>query len=263
MENKENLEAINSENVETAATEEIAGEQVEGKNPQPKTYTQEEVDEIVGKRLARNKAKITKEYSRKYGKLEDALRAGTGQESVEDITDTLTKFYEKKGIQIKREPAYSDEDIEVLARADADSTIQYGYEEVVDETDRLAKLGAENMSAREKAYFKALAEYRQNIERRNELEKIGVTDDVYNSKEFQDFAGKFISNTPISEIYNIYSKTLPNKEIKPMGSVTNKASETGTVKDFYTRDEALKFTKADFDRNPELFKAVQESMLKW
>ena len=45
--------------------------------------------------------------------------------------------------------------------------------------------------------------------------------------------------------------------------MANKTSEEGTIKDFYTRDEALKFTKADFDKSPELFKAVQASMLKW
>jgi hypothetical protein len=48
-----------------------------------------------------------------------------------------------------------------------------------------------------------------------------------------------------------------------MGSMTNKTSEDGTVKDFYTRDEALQFTKKDFDKNPALFKAVEKSMLKW
>jgi hypothetical protein len=95
------------------------------------------------------------------------------------------------------------------------------------------------------------------------LSKIGVTEDVYNSKEFQDFAGKFNSSTPIADIWNIYNKTLPKKEIQPMGSMTNKTSEDGTVKDFYTRDEALQFSKKDFDKNPALFKAVQESMTKW
>ena len=35
------------------------------------------------------------------------------------------------------------------------------------------------------------------------------------------------------------------------------------VKEFYTRDEALQFTKKDFDNNQELFKAVERSMLKW
>jgi hypothetical protein len=47
-----------------------------------------------------------------------------------------------------------------------------------------------------------------------------------------------------------------------MGSMKNTTKED-TVKEFYTRDEALKFTKEDFDKNPALFKAVENSMYKW
>ena len=228
-----------------------------------KTYTQAQLDEIVGKRLARNSAKIRKEYDRKYGELETVLKAGTGKESVEEMTDTFKTFYESKGIKLPEKPNYSDKDLEVLAAADAKDVINSGDEDVTEELNRLTDVGFDNMTAREKAYFKVLAEHRQNTERHKELSKIGVTDDVYNSREFQEFASKFNSNTPIADIYSIYTKTQPKKEIKPMGSMTNKTSEDGTIKDFYTRDEALKFTKADFDKSPELFKAVQDSMLKW
>ena len=48
-----------------------------------------------------------------------------------------------------------------------------------------------------------------------------------------------------------------------MGSLKNTTQKDSGVKDFYTRDEALKFTKEDFDKNPELFKAVEKSMLRW
>ena len=233
----------------------------------PKTYTEAEfnakLDEVLGKKLARREAKIRKEYDRKYGSLEEVLRAGTGKESVEEITDTFTKFYEGKGIKMPEKPNYSDKDIDVLARAEAAEVIHMGFEDVVEEVDRLTELGVENMSAREKAYFKVLAEHRQTTERQNELAKIGVTDDVYNSREFQDFAGKFNPKTPISEIYAIYNKTQPKKEIKPMGSMKNNTPNDSAVKDFYTRDEALAFTKADFDKNPALFKAVCDSMPKW
>lgn len=228
-----------------------------------KTYTQSQLDEIVGKRLARNSAKIRKEYDRKYGDLEAVLKAGTGKESVEEMTDTFKTFYESKGIKLPEKPNYSDKDLEILASADAKDVINSGDEDVIEELNRLTDVGFDNMTAREKAYFKVLAEHRQNTERHKELSKIGVTDDVYNSREFQEFASKFNSNTPIADIYSIYTKTQPKKEIKPMGSMTNKTSEDGTIKDFYTRDEALKFTKADFDKSPELFKAVQDSMLKW
>lgn len=161
------------------------------------------------------------------------------------------------------EPAYSSRDIEVLAKAEAADIIDLGFEEVVEEVDRLAALGTSKMSAKEKAIFKTLAEYRQNAERTNELSRIGVTEDVYNSKEFKEFSAKFSSNTPVTEIYSIYNKTQPKKEVQTMGSMKNNTPAKETVKDFYTRDEALKFTKHDFDKNPALFKAVEKSMLKW
>ena len=248
-----------TENAEGMAAEETV-EQVE---KPVKTYTDEEVDAIVGKKLARREAKIRKEYDRKYGQLESVLKAGTGKTDVEEMTNTFRDFYEKKGIQMPTEPTYSARDIEILAGAEADEIIGYGFEDVVEEVDRLASLGIENMSAKEKAVFKRLAEYRQSTEKGRELAKIGVTEDVYNSKEFKDFASKFSSNTSVKEIYEIYNKMQPRKEVHTMGSMKNNTSDNGTVKDFYTRDEALKFTKKDFDKNPALFKAVEQSMLRW
>lgn len=250
-------ENLMTEQVETTA--EQPSEVVE----QPKVYSQEEVDAIVGKRLARKEAKIRKEYDRKYGQLEDVLRAGTGKESVEEMTDTFKDFYQKKGIKMPEKPNYSARDLEVLARAEADDIIRAGFDEVVEEVDRLAQIGAANMSAREKAVFKALAEHRQNAERVNELSKLGVTEDVYGSAEFKDFAGKFNPNTSIKDIYDIYSKTKPKKEYKTMGSMKNSDSGDNGVKDFYSVEEARRFTKKDYDKNPALFAAVEKSMLKW
>lgn len=258
MENMKDLEMEVSENVEGTATEET----VEQVTP-VKTYTDEEVNQIVGKKLARREAKIRKEYEKKYGELESVLKAGTGKENVEEMTSTFRDFYERKGVEMPKKPSYTDRDIEILAGAEADEIIGYGFDEVVEEVDRLADLGLENMSPREKAVFKRLAEYRQSTEKGRELAKIGVTEDVYNSKEFKDFSAKFSSNTPMKEIYEIYNKMQPKKEVHTMGSMKNNTSDNGTVKDFYTRDEALKFTKKDFDKNPALFKAVEKSMLKW
>ena len=253
MENNENFVAEQvTENVEHT-TEEMP----------VKTYTQEEVDAIVGRRVARAKAKIEKENQRKYGDLEEVLKAGTGKQNVEEMTDTFREFYSKKGIQIPQKPTYSDKDIEILARAEAEEIIRSGFEDVVEEVDRLANVGAANMTAREKAVFKVLAEHRQKEERSKELSKIGVTEDVYNSKEFKEFASKFNSNTPIKDVYDIYHKTLPKKEIKTMGSMKTNASEDNGVKDFYSVEEARKFSKRDYDKNPALFAAVQKSMLKW
>ena len=242
-------------------------EQIEPTAEQPKTYTEAEfnaqLDEVLGKKIARKEAKIRKEYERKYGNLEEVLKAGTGKESVEEMADTFRDFYEKKGIKIPNKPSYSQKDIEVLARAEAEDIIRSGYEEVVEETDRLAAVGAKNMTEREKALFRTLAEHRQNTERSRELSKLGVTEDVYNSPDFKDFASKFNASTPIADVYDIYKQTQPKKNIKPMGSMKNSDSADSGVKEFYTYEEASKFTKADFDKNPALFKAVEASMSKW
>ena len=133
----------------------------------------------------------------------------------------------------------------------------------MEEVDRLAALGATKMTPKEKAMFKVLAEHRQSAERGQELSKLGVTEDVYNGEDFKAFAAQFNANVPIRTVYDLYAKTQPKKPHKTMGSMKNTASDDNTVKDFYTRDEALKFTKADFDKNPALFKAVEASMQKW
>ena len=261
MEDNKNFVENSTENVETTTTEEIVGEQVE--TIPEKTFTQSELNEIVKGAKARAKAQVRKEYDRKYGNLTSVLRAGIGKESVEEMTDTLATFYEGKGVKINREPNYTEKDIEVLATAEANEVIRLGYDEVVEEVDRLADLGVENMTAREKALFKVLAEHRQNTERQNELAKIGVTEEMFNSKEFQDFAKQFNPTTPISDIFNIYNKMQPKKDIKPMGSMKNSNSGDGGVKDFYTPEEARRFTRKELDANPALFAAIEKSMQKW
>ena len=276
MENIEKNENIMTEDVietpvQVVESVETAPEQA------PKTYTEEEfeaalnarlnekLDEVMPKKIARKEAKIRKEYERKYGDLESVIRVGTGREtdSVEEITDGLRQFYVKKGTKFPEKPSYSDQDIAVLANAEANDIIQSGYDEVVEEVERLAKIGAAHMTAREKAVFKTLAEHRQATERGMELAKIGVTEDIYNSKEFTDFASQFTANVPITKVYEIYRSAQPKKNIKPMGSMKSTAPEDNGVKDFYTYEEASKFTKKDFDENPALYKKVVESMPKW
>jgi hypothetical protein len=251
---------------ENLVTEQVAENVEQTTEESTKTYTEAEfnakLDEVLGKKIARREAKIRKEYERKYGDLEEVLKAGTGKQSVDEMTDTFKQFYASKGVKIPEKPNYSDKDIETLARAEADEIIRLGYEDVVEEVDRLTEIGAANMNAREKALFKVLAEHRQNAERGHELSKIGVTEDVYNSKEFRDFQSKFNPNTPIKDVYDIYQKTQPKKQIQTMGSMKNSTVDNG-LKDFYSYEEAVKFTKKDFDDNPELMKRVEASMSKW
>ena len=264
MENNENLVLDEgTENVETATEETVEQEEVvetvEETTEEPvKTYTEEEVNQIVGKRLARERAKMQKENSRKYGRLENVLMAGTGKKSVEEITDMFSEHYESRGVKIPKEPTYTDNDIKVLASAEADEIIKLGFEEVVEEADRLNELGADKMNPREKALFVALTDHIKKTETSRELEKIGVTADVYESKEFKEFAKQFNSDTPITQIYKIYKQTQPKKPIKPMGSIKNTTENNG-VKDYYSPEEIARLTDEDLD-NPEVWKSVRRSM---
>ena len=263
---QKNRKEFSMEMSENLVTEQVT-ENVEQTTEETPKYTEADfnakLDEVLGKKIARREAKIRKEYERKYGQLEDVLKAGTGKESVEEVTDTFKQFYENKGIKIPQRPVYSTEDIETLAKADAEDIIRSGFDEVVEEVDRLAELGVANMSAREKVLFKTLADHRNNTERGRELAQLGVTQDVYDSKEFKEFAGQFTPTTPIRKIYEIYQKTQPKKEIKTMGSMRNATSEDGGVKDFYSYEEASRFTRKELDKNPALYEAIKKSMTKW
>ena len=269
MNENENLAAEEAaENVEEITTEQSPEqvEQIADERPE-KVYTEEEfnrkLDESLKKKIARHDAKIRKDYEKKYGSLEHVLKAGTGKNDVGEIAEDFRQFYESKGVQIPTDASYSERDIEILARAEADEIIKAGLEDVIEEVDRLADIGVGNMTQREKQVFKTLAEYRKTAEQAKELSRLGVSKDVYSGKEFRDFAGKFNSNTSITEIYEMYSKMQPQKEVRTMGSMKSQVPKDTGVKDFYTREEALQFTKKDFDNNPELFKAVERSMTKW
>ena len=80
-----------------------------------------------------------------------------------------------------------------------------------------------------------------------------------------------LPNTVLQPIKNIklrtddkrYDKFQPKEKVETIGSMKNNATDNNKVKEFYTHDEAVKFTREELDRNPELFKAIQNSMTKW
>lgn len=248
-------------------TENAEGQTAEETVEPEKVYTEEEfnakLDKVLAKKIARNNEKIRKEYEKKYGNLENVLKAGTGIDDIGDITEQFTDFYQSKGIQIPKPADYSDKDLKVLAKAEASDIISLGFDEVVEEVDRLADLGINNMTAREKLVFAELANYRKAEEDRKELAKIGVGEESLKDAEFIEFAKNLDPNLSTKKKWEIFAKYKPKKDIEVMGSMKNSGEETAAVKDFYTREEALKFTKKDFDKNPALYEAVEKSSYKW
>ena len=255
-----------TENVEEQTTEEPVVVE------EPKIYTEADfnrkLDEILPKKLARREAKIRKEYEDKlsvYKETESVLNAGLGTSNINEANNSLKEFYKSKGVEIPeyQRPVYSDDDLKVLANNEAKKIIELGLEEVIEEVDRLADKGVENMTPREKLVFGELANYRNAEQDKKELAAIGVGAEAINDKDFIEFAKDLNPKMSVKEKYEKYLKYRPKKEVETIGSMKNSTNEDTTVKEFYTRDEALKFTKKDFDKNPELFKAVENSMRKW
>lgn len=250
--------------VADTVTETAENPAVETQPQEPvKTYTQEEVDSIAANKKLAAERKVRKEYERSYGPLLNALRKGTGKESVEEITSHLSEFFGGKEIDVNERPEPSGDDLNILARADADSIIRLGTDEVAEEVSRLAEIGVDNLSSREKATLNILSDYVKDSDRRSRLRKLGVTDEVINSKEFIEFGSQFNKDTPIETVYKLYEQTHQTEGNKTVGSTKSSPTKDPAVKDFYTPEEADKFTTEDFLKNPALLQAVERSMQKW
>lgn len=274
MDNNENVVVETTENVDVQATEELVdGSSVatDTEQVEEKLYTQadidrlvnEKVDELLPRKLERAKSKLQREYQERYGRTETVLNAGLGTTNIDDATKKLSDFYKAKGIVIPDEPRYSEADLRVLANAEANEIINSSYEDLVEEVDRLADKGIDKMTAREKLVFTKLAEERQRQESVRDLAQIGVKPEALNDSEYLEFANKLNPSLSAKEKYEMYLKIKPKPKVETIGSMKGATSKDNGVKDFYTYEESLKFTKADFDRNPELYKAVEKSMQKW
>lgn len=250
-----------TENVEetteelTDGAKDIAVTDAVEETPKGKFYTDEEIKNLKLRYGERVETKIRKEYDRKYGNLENVLRAGTGEDDIDKITDAFTNFYEtKKGIQIPKTPQLSDRQIEVLANDEANVIIEAGYDEIEDELNRLSDIGFDNMTKSDKVIFLKLKQEADRITNEKELKSIGVTE---LPDDFKDFAKKFSSELSMKEKYEMYTKLNPKKEVKPIGSM--KSGQMNTVKDHYTEDEIARLSLDDLN-DPQVWEAVRRSM---
>ncbi|MBQ9701357.1 MAG: hypothetical protein IJV71_12145 [Lachnospiraceae bacterium] len=260
------IEKIN-ENADTATAEEIAGGTVEehiekseqNTDSKPeKLYTQEEYNAGVEKRVARERAKIHRQYEKQV-ELANVVCAGTGQD-LDEATKGMREYYQSKGRPVPTHSPYSDRDIKILAEAEAKEIIDAGSDEVDAELRELAKLGPDKLNARQKEKFLILDSYQKQEARVRELASIGVPDIVYNSKEFKDFARQFNAGTPMSTVYELYTKATSKPKPENPGSKKN-PNPSGDM-DIFTPEEVDKLTPKDYD-NPKIFEKVRRSMLSW
>lgn len=237
-----------------------------------KTYTAEEVEKMVNdrindilpKKIEREKRKIERQYSDKLANYEETssiLKAGMGVKDISEANQKMREFYKEEGIDIPvySKPRYSEEDEKILGKAEASKIIDLGFEEMQEEANRLAAIGVDKMTPREKVMFNTLANELTHQKQVKELAKLGVRDDLLKDNQFKSFIDKFNSNTPIKDVYEMYTKL--NQPTKPVvekiGSMKSMIQDK--VKDYYTEDEIRKLTDEELD-DPKVWEAVRKSM---
>lgn len=280
MEETENIVEYSTEKaLEQEAEKLVEGSKVtantnENISNEEKLYTKSDIDKLVNEKvnellpskIERAKNKLQRENQEKLGKyekIERILNAGLGTKNIDETISQLSEFYKEKGVEIPEQPIYSERDLDILANAEATDIINSGYEELVEEVDRLAEKGVNNMTQREKIVFQKLAEERKKQESIQELSKLGIGSELFNDKDYQEFVSKLNPNMSEKDKYEMYTKFKPKSNIEPLGSMKGTVAKDNGVKEFYSFEEASKFTKKDFDENPALYKAVCKSMEQW
>lgn len=270
----ENTDALTVEEKEggieltdTANVENSTDETKEDSKPQGRFVTDEELNDIVDKRVRRKLDKLEREQAKQladYRDTEAVLNAGLGTNNIQEANQRMREYYESEGIKMPERivPSYSKHQIEVLAKDEANGFIEDGYDAMVNEANRLAQKGYANMTESEKIIFTTLGDEITKERDKKELKSLGASDELFNDKKWIEHRNQFNSSVPIEKIYALFKGNQNKPNLENPGSMKNITTDKD-VKDFYTYEEASKFTKEDFDRNPELFRAVENSSYKW
>ena len=239
-----------------------------------KTYTAEEVEKMVNdrindilpKKIEREKRKMEKQYSDKLANYEETssiLKAGMGAKDISEANQKMREFYKEQGIDIPvySKPRYSEEDEKILGKAEASKIIDLGFEEMQEEANRLAAIGVDKMTPREKVIFNTLADELTHQKQVKELAELGVKEEILSNSEFKEFVSQFNTKTPIKTIYEMYNVTHQSKpKAEKIGSMKNTVSKE--EKDFYTPDEVKALTPEEWEK-PGVWEKVMASQRKW
>ena len=255
----ENTEAQSAEEIEEGIELTDTTSQEEEKK-EVKTYTAEEVEKMVNdrinnllpKKIEREKRKMEKQYSDKLAKYEETdsiLKAGLGTKDISESNQRMREFYKEQGIDIPAysKPRYSEEDEKILGQAEASKIIDLGFEEMQEEANRLAAIGVDKMTPRDKVVFNILADELTHQKQVKELAELGVKEEILNDSEFKEFASQFNSKTPIKNVYEMYTKIKPQKKYEQIGSMKN--IKEPVQKDYYSNEEIAKMSPEEIRKN--------------
>ena len=261
---EENAENSTEDAENDAEEPEGTSEPVEEPTEEPKkvkTFTQEEVNEMMKDRIKRERNRLDRDYREQLSKYEELAyltQEGLKASNLEETLEKSRSFYGKQGI--KYQPAKSTREDEILANAYAREIIEDSdsIEEIKAAADKLLKKGT-SITNREKLVVQGLISEMESRERLSNLKRLGVKEEVYNSDEFKAFEKKFAKDTPISDVYELYrTMNKPTKVVENPGSM--KSIPAKEKKAFITEAEYDRMTDKEIEENMDL---IRKSMAKW
>ena len=249
----ENVEETTEEmtNEEETLVDETSNEGVEVKEeePQGKFYTDEEfnqkVNEIADRRVARKMRKVNQEID-SYKDTINVLKSQIGGETIEDINNNLRNLYQNEGVELPKKIVSEDTDyIEYQANKDCEDIESEGYEKVKEEANRLAGIGYENLSSKDKILFTKLCASLNLEDDKRVLRSLNVDTQILEDKDFIQFKEQFNRNVPISKIYDMYSGKKETK-INTPGNLENKST---VERDYFTDEEIEAMSEEELEKN--------------
>ena len=277
-----------SENTKVDVNNEV--EKSEVKVDEPKTYSQEEVDNIVKGRLARQNDKI-KDLKSKNAKLEaDAKNynamsrllseKGGFKGSAEEQFKQAADYYEVN--EEDRNKFFEDSTAEDMAFLSAKRFLdQADDDDKLDEYNRISAIPEDKRTLKDREKYKLLVNAVNSItepiiaaDKKWLSENAGEADfkKLVESEEFRDFITgtsmkvstaiqKFVKLKGADYINSAFKAEEVGKEA-PASTGSAKNSGASKLKEYYSPEDVDALTDKDFD-DPEIMRRVKESMKQW
>lgn len=227
------------------------------------------VEERIEARLARDRSSRERKEApqkAKYEELTNIMKTALGAKDLDDVISKSREFYKEQGIIIPEpisQPAHSEREERILAKADAGDIIKSGKEEMEAEANRIAAIPKEQRSFRDKIIFEEVCQELMNLKDIESLKAKGYDTKILDDKDFSLFREQFNISTPISKVYEMYQTVHGAKKTQPRSPGSAKTTTTNNeIKEYYTPEEVKKFTEEDLD-NPKLMAAIEKSMQSW
>ena len=238
QENEVETDASEEVNEVPEVTEEVTQPSEEDIEKRIEEEVNKRFEEKIEARLARDRNSRERKEApvrAKYQQLEEMMKSALGAKDIDDVITKSREFYKEQGITIPEvinKPSLNERDERVLAKADAEEIISLGKSEMEAEANRIASIPENQRSLRDNTIFNVLCQELVKINDKEDFKAKGYDTEILNDKDFSLFRNQFNLNTPVSKVYEIYSKLNPKQVEKPASAGSAKTENTNSGEAF-------------------------------